>query len=119
MADTKSYSYNPVSVQQAHQGQEFDQAPPPLAIHSFVFDPRHDDPPTLGYAPGFLDMHGNVLVAPRDVVPEHPQCERVFQAGDVVHLTEDETPGYFVGSKLTKHSAAPVTQTQRGTDGSS
>jgi hypothetical protein len=92
MADTKAYPYNPVSVQQAHQGQESDQAKPrPLAKHSFVFDPRSEDPHTIGYAPGFLDMHGNVLVAPRDVVAEHPQCERVFQAGDVVHLTEQDS----------------------------
>ena len=81
MADTKAYS--PEVVEQA--------PPPPLKVHSFVFDPRHDDPHTLGYAPGFLDRHGNVLVAPRDVVADHPQCERVFNAGDVVHLTEKDT----------------------------
>jgi hypothetical protein len=92
MADTKAYPYNPVSVQQAHQGQESDQAPPrPLAKHSFVFDPNHNQPQKLGYAPGFYDLHGNTLIAARDVVPEHPHCERVFNVGDIVHVTEEDS----------------------------
>ncbi len=54
MADTKAYPYNPVSVQQAHQGQESDQAkPPPLAIHALFSIPGMTIRPPLGMRQGF------------------------------------------------------------------
>jgi hypothetical protein len=88
MADTKAF----VVAEQARQALESEQAPPPpLKVHSFVFDPRHDQPHQLGYAPGFYDMHGNTLIAARDVVPDHPHCEKVFTAGDVIHVTEADS----------------------------
>jgi hypothetical protein len=85
--------YDKYAVEQARRAKEFEEAggPAPLKVHSFVFDPNHDQPHQLGYAPGFYDMHGNTLIAARDVVPEHPHCEKVFNAGDVIHVTEADS----------------------------
>jgi hypothetical protein len=88
MAETKS---DPLAVERARQGLEADQAPPrELPQHHFVADPRHDDPEELGIMLGFVDLHGNTLVPPAVVPTDHPQCAKVFKAGEIVTADESE-----------------------------
>jgi hypothetical protein len=80
------------TVEQARQALEADNAPPrQLPVHHFVCDPHYHDPEEIGYAPGFRDMHGNMLVPPAAVPTQHPQCARVFKAGEIVSCDESDS----------------------------
>jgi hypothetical protein len=87
MAETKAFP----TVEPARQALEADNAPPrQLPVHHFVCDPHSYDPEEIGYAPGFLDLHGNTLVPPAVVPTDHPQCAKVFKAGEIVTCDEGE-----------------------------
>jgi hypothetical protein len=90
MAETK---FDPMAVEAARRALEADNAPPKqLPVHHFVYDPRHDDPEEIGYAPGFVDLHGNTLVPPAVVPTDHHNCKRTFKAGELVTCDENEAP---------------------------
>ena len=88
MATTK---FDPLSVEAQRRALEADNAPPrQLPVHHFVCDPHHYDSDELGYMPGFVDLHGNTLMPPAIVPTDHPQCAKVFKAGEIVTCDENE-----------------------------
>jgi hypothetical protein len=87
--DTKADPY--VAVERKRQALDTDNAPPPEPQkHFFIYDPHHGDPATIGFIPGFLDLHGNPLVQPSLGPTNHPLCSWVFRAGEINEIPETE-----------------------------